>query len=90
MRFGGSVIGRYERSQNTILLAEVKEKLPLEGQQWIAKLNDGERPVIEHQLNIVGEQQFVEHWEIYKNQYDDFTREFGRFGETGRRCYVGS
>jgi hypothetical protein len=46
-------------------LSDVKEKLPLDGQKWIASMSGGELFSTPTILQTVGEQKFVENWTKY-------------------------
>jgi hypothetical protein len=58
------------------VLSNVKPRLPLEGQQWIAGMKRDEREVTEHILNRVGTEYFANYWRFYRDQLD-YVRSLG-------------
>jgi hypothetical protein len=54
-----------------ITLLEIMDKLPPEAQDWIKRMNRGERAGTEIILNNVGVDSFIKYWRVHKNDLDE-------------------
>jgi hypothetical protein len=58
-----------------LFLLEEAQRMPPEVQAWINSLGEGGQWIAEFQLNLVGVENFVEHWE-YQRDYVEYMLNF--------------
>ncbi len=59
-----------------VKLADIKPRLPVEAQHWIAGMKRAERDGTEDILNDVGADYFVQYWRFYRDQLE-YVRSLG-------------
>jgi hypothetical protein len=65
------------QAKNHISLTTIMPKLPAEAQAWISGLNPSFRTSVEIILNYVGEDSFIKHWRMHREDQQKFENDFG-------------
>ncbi len=59
-------------ADKSLKISEVSDKLPPEGQRWLRNLKARELAGMENVLTIVGEANFIKHWEHHRDELAEF------------------